>query len=111
MNMNSMDSRLNDYDKIRLCLWPLMVPCFATNWHIKILQVDRIILKDMGCYFWNASVQKRRDDGPYRIPRIPISRIFQEEAFNIEKIKDTVYQGSMDPLPKALFNVLTNHKS
>ncbi|MBA3750693.1 MAG: hypothetical protein H0X03_07390 [Nitrosopumilus sp.] len=38
------------------------------------------------------------NDAPFRFSKIQI-----EESFGIKNIEDTVYQGTLNPLPKALF--------
>lgn len=57
------------------------------------------------------STKEKRAEGPYRFSKTQVSKIFENEEFKIERIKETVYQGTLDSLPKALFVVLTNHKS
>ena len=45
------------------------------------------------------------DKGPYRLSKKEIIEIFSS-YFKIENIKETVYHGTMNPLPKALFAVM-----
>ncbi len=45
------------------------------------------------------------EEGPYRFSHDKIKEIFGND-FEILNIKDTVYQGTLDPLPKALFVVM-----
>ena len=49
------------------------------------------------------------DYGPYRFSEQDIRNIFGKD-FVIEGIIDTVYQGTLDPLPKALFTVMSKKK-
>lgn len=44
------------------------------------------------------------ESGPYRFTPADIKEIFSQ--FNIRSIEETVYQGTLDPLPRALFCVL-----
>ena len=108
---NILDSRLIDdqFDYIfdRGCfhvLQPVDRPSY-------IKEIKRI-LKNNGILFLKCfSADEKRDEGPYRFSKRQISQIFEKEAFKIKRIKETVYQGTLDPLPKALFILLTNHKS
>ncbi len=45
------------------------------------------------------------ESGPYRFTPAEIKDIFSRQ-FNIDSIVETVYQGTLDPLPRALFCVL-----
>jgi hypothetical protein len=45
------------------------------------------------------------EQGPYRFSPDKIKEIFGN-GFEILSIKETVYQGTLDPLPKALFVVM-----
>ncbi len=45
------------------------------------------------------------EDGPYRFTPDEIRAIFSP-AFNVLSIDDTVYHGTLDPLPRALFSVM-----
>jgi hypothetical protein len=44
-------------------------------------------------------------DGPYKFSPNDIHNILSKN-FKIKDIKKTVYQGTLDPLPKALFSVM-----
>ncbi len=46
-----------------------------------------------------------REEGPYRFTPEEIRKIFGDR-FNVVSIKETVYQGTVNPLPKALFSIL-----
>jgi 2-polyprenyl-3-methyl-5-hydroxy-6-metoxy-1,4-benzoquinol methylase len=45
------------------------------------------------------------EQGPYRFTRQQIEELFSPQ-FRIHSIRDTVYQGTLDPLPRALFGIL-----
>lgn len=49
--------------------------------------------------------ETKMQGGPYRFTRKALKETFGP-AFRVVSIKDTVYQGTLDPLPKALFSVL-----
>jgi hypothetical protein len=44
-------------------------------------------------------------EGPYKFSPDEIRDLF---SFRIDSIKETVYQGTLDPFPKALFIVMIN---
>ena len=45
------------------------------------------------------------DKGPHKLSKSELKQIFSND-FEVEYIKDTVYHGTLNPLPKALFAVL-----
>lgn len=51
------------------------------------------------------SQQETREKGPYRFTPEEIQQVFSER-FNLRSAQQTVYHGTLDPLPKALFCVL-----
>ncbi len=69
-------------------------------------QVSRI-LRDKGLLFLKTFSTKEptRGGGPYRFSIDEIDSIFSHR-FVRESFKETVYQGTLDILPKALFVVL-----
>jgi SAM-dependent methyltransferase len=69
-------------------------------------QVSRI-LRDGGLLFLKifSAKESSRGGGPYRFSIDEIDSIFRSR-FVIESFKETVYQGTLDILPKALFVVL-----
>ncbi len=69
-------------------------------------QISRI-LRDRGLLFLKTFSAKEplRGGGPYRFSIDEINSIF-ENRFATESFKETVYQGTLDILPKALFVVL-----
>ena len=42
------------------------------------------------------STKEKRDEGPYRFSKKQLSKIFENEEFKIERIKETVYQGDLN---------------
>ena len=69
------------------------------------------ILDENGLFFLKCfSIKEvKLDYGPYRFSEQDIRNIFGKD-FVIEGIIDTVYQGTLDPLPKALFAVMSKIK-
>jgi ubiquinone/menaquinone biosynthesis C-methylase UbiE len=64
------------------------------------------VLKDKGILFLKCFSDKEpRQEGPYRFSQAEIRSLFSK-YFIIDSIKETVYQGTLDPLPKALFAVM-----
>jgi 2-polyprenyl-3-methyl-5-hydroxy-6-metoxy-1,4-benzoquinol methylase len=51
------------------------------------------------------SVKETRPEGPYRFDPQTIEAIFQSR-FHLDSSEETVYHGTLDPLPKALFCIL-----
>ncbi|MFL6522684.1 MAG: class I SAM-dependent methyltransferase [Nitrososphaera sp.] len=70
-----------------------------------INQVSRI-LRDNGLLFLKTfSTKERSQYGPYRFSIDDIKSIFSNK-FEIVSFKETVYQGTLSILPKALFTIL-----
>jgi len=69
------------------------------------------ILDDNGLFFLKCfSIKETKlDYGPYRFSEEDIKNIFGKD-FVIESVIDTVYQGTLDPFPKALFTVMGKKK-
>lgn len=64
------------------------------------------LIKPGGYLFLKCfSVQETRPEGPYRFDTKTIEEIFQSR-FHLYSSEETVYQGTLDPLPKALFCIL-----
>ena len=64
------------------------------------------ILGEKGILFLKCfSTKEPREEGPYKFSEDDIRQLFGHD-FVIESVKDTVYQGTLDPLPKALFVVM-----
>jgi hypothetical protein len=53
------------------------------------------------------SEKEPRQDGPYKYSQDEIRDLFSE-SFQIGSVKETVYQGTLDPFLKALFVVMIN---
>ena len=69
------------------------------------------ILDKNGLFFLKcfSIKEKKLDYGPYRFSEQDIRNIFGKD-FVIESITDTVYHGTLDPFPKALFTVMKTKK-
>ena len=66
----------------------------------------RHILKDNGILFLKCFSDKEPGQkGPYKFSQGEIRGLFSKD-FWIDNIKETVYQGTLDPFPKALFAVM-----
>jgi SAM-dependent methyltransferase len=64
------------------------------------------ILKDNGILFLKCFSDKEpKQEGPYKFSQEEI-RILFRKYFRIVSIKETVYQGTLDPFPKSLFAVM-----
>jgi ubiquinone/menaquinone biosynthesis C-methylase UbiE len=73
---------------------------------IYIKEIKRI-LDDMGILFLKCfSIKEPRQEGPYKFSKDGIRQLFRND-FIIMSVKDTVYQGTLDPLPRALFVVMS----
>ena len=73
---------------------------------VYIKEIKRI-LDDMGILFLKCfSIKEPRQEGPYKFSKDGIRQLFRND-FIIMSVKDTVYQGTLDPLPRALFVVMS----
>jgi ubiquinone/menaquinone biosynthesis C-methylase UbiE len=73
-----------------------------------INKIQQILKKQNGILFLKCFSDKEpRQEGPYKLSQDEIRALFGE-SFKIHSIEETVYQGTLDPLPKALFVVMTN---
>jgi SAM-dependent methyltransferase len=73
-----------------------------------INKIQQILKKQNGMLFLKCFSDKDpRQEGPYKFSQDEIRDLFGK-SFNIHRIEETVYQGTLDPLPKALFVVMTN---
>ena len=73
-----------------------------------VTQIKHILEKNGILFLKCMSVEEKilpDDKGPNRLSKSELKQVFSND-FEIDSIKDTVYQGTMDPLPKALFAVL-----
>jgi hypothetical protein len=65
------------------------------------------ILRDNGILLKCFSDKELRQEGQHRFSQNGIKEIFEKEGgFKVEDIKETVYQDTLNPLPKALFVVM-----
>ena len=66
-------------------------------------------LKEGGLLFLKCFSEKEpvRDTGPYRFSNDMIKKTFENSRFKVQGIRETVYQGTLNPLPKALFVVIS----
>jgi SAM-dependent methyltransferase len=90
----------NQFDYIfdRGC-FNVLLPTDRQRYITKIKQ----ILKDNGILFLKCFSDKEpRQEGPYKFSQREIRDLFSK-YFRINSIRETVYQGTLDPLPKALF--------
>ena len=67
--------------------------------------VDSLIKPNGYLFLKCFSHLETRENGPYRFTPEEINEIFISR-FNVISIEETVYQGTLDPLPRALFCVL-----
>ena len=73
---------------------------------VYIKEIKRI-LDDNGRLFLKCFSNKEpRQEGPYKFSETEIRQLFGNE-FVIISVKDTIYQGTLDPLPRALFVVMS----
>jgi len=73
-----------------------------------ISKIKQILKKDNGILFLKCFSDKEpRQEGPYKFSAEQIRDLFGE-SFRIDSIKETVYQGTLNPFPKALFVVMIN---
>jgi SAM-dependent methyltransferase len=88
--------------------------CFhviSINNRERYVAIIKSILKDGGILFLKCFNEKElREIGPYRFSSSKINEIFGKH-FEILSIKNTVYQGTLNPLPKALFIVMKKRKT
>ena len=72
-------------------------------------QIKRILGED-GIFFIKCMSSEEKnlpdDKGPHKLSQEELKDVFSND-FKVESIKDTVYHGTLDPLPKALFAVMT----
>lgn len=73
-----------------------------------VYQIKRILV-DNGILFLKCmSIEEKtlsEDEGPHRLSQSELKQVFSND-FEIQTIKDSVFQGKIDPLPKALFSVM-----
>jgi hypothetical protein len=72
---------------------------------VYIREINRI-LDNRGILFLKCfSIKEPRQERPYKFSEDEIRQLFGND-FVIISVKDTVYQGTLDPLPRALFVVM-----
>lgn len=83
--------------------------CFHTlapeNRNAYLRTISRLVKKGGYLFIKCFSHKEPMEDGPYRFYPEEIAKLFSAE-FEIVSIEETVYQGTLDPWPKALFCVL-----
>ena len=67
--------------------------------------VDSLIKPNGYLFLKCFSHLETREGGPYRFTAEEIKEIFGSR-FNVISVEDTVYQGTLDPFPRALFSIL-----
>jgi cyclopropane fatty-acyl-phospholipid synthase-like methyltransferase len=67
--------------------------------------VDSLIKPNGYLFLKCFSHLETRESGPYRFTAEEIKEIFGSR-FNVISVEDTVYQGTLDPFPRALFSIL-----
>ena len=73
---------------------------------VYIKEIKRI-LDDRGILFLKCfSIKEPRQEGPYKFSEDGIRQLFRND-FIIMSVKDTAYQGTLDPLPRSLFVVMS----
>jgi SAM-dependent methyltransferase len=72
-----------------------------------ISKIKRILKHDGMLFLKCFSDKEPMQEGPYKFSQNEIRDLFSE-SFRIDSIKETVYQGTLDPFPKALFVVMIN---
>jgi ubiquinone/menaquinone biosynthesis C-methylase UbiE len=73
---------------------------------VYIKEIKRILDDDGALFLKCFSIKEPRQEGPYKFSETEIRQLFGNE-FVIISVKDTVYQGTLDPLPRALFVVMS----
>ena len=58
----------------------------------------------MDCFSWNVK-EKGLTQGPYKFSKKDIEELFSKD-FIIESVKETVFHGTLDSFPKAIFVVM-----
>jgi SAM-dependent methyltransferase len=72
---------------------------------VYIREINRILDYNGILFLKCFSIKEPRQEGPHRFSEYEIGQLFRND-FVIISVKDTVYQGTLDPLPKAIFVVM-----
>ena len=73
-----------------------------------VTQIKRILKKNGILFLKCMSIEEKdlpEDKGPHKLSKSELNHVFSAN-FVVENIKDTVYHGTLNPLPKALFVVI-----
>ena len=73
-----------------------------------ITQIKRILRKNGIIFLKCMSIEEKdlpEEKGPHKLSHSELKQVFSND-FEVQSIKDTVYHGTLNPLPKALFTVL-----
>ena len=73
-----------------------------------VIQIKRILGKNGILFLKCMSIDEKdlpEDKGPHKLSHSELNQVFSND-FEVQSIKDTVYHGTLNPLPKALFAVL-----
>jgi ubiquinone/menaquinone biosynthesis C-methylase UbiE len=98
---SKMEDKMFDYVFDRGCFHVLPIE----KRPVYISEINRI-LDYKGILFLKCfSTKEPRQEGPYKFSETEIRQLFRN-SFVIISVKDTVYQGTLDPLPRALFVVM-----
>ena len=82
--------------------------CYDSRDRKEYINKIKRILKDNGILFLKCFSDKEpMDEGPYKFSQGEIRDLFSD-SLTIDSIKETVYQGTLNPLPKAPFAVMIN---
>jgi ubiquinone/menaquinone biosynthesis C-methylase UbiE len=99
---SKMEDKMFDYVFDRGCFHVLPIE----KRPVYIREIKRI-LDDKGVLFLKCfSIKEPRQEGPYKFSENEIRQLFGN-GFVIISVKDTVYQGTLNPLPRALFVVMS----
>jgi ubiquinone/menaquinone biosynthesis C-methylase UbiE len=98
---SKMEDKMFDYVFDRGCFHVLPIE----KRPVYISEINRI-LDDKGILFLKCfSTKEPRQQGPYKFSENEVRQLFGN-GFTIISVKDTVYQGTLNPLPRALFVVM-----
>lgn len=77
-----------------------------------LAQIKRILKKNGILFLKCMSIDEKNLDGkgPYLYSKKMVKELFEND-FKIESIKNSVYYGTINPLPKSLFAVMVNKKN